>query len=253
MNERMPRRWRAGDNFNRETRAAGLRPDRHALWALLLAVFTLVVAAASAHAASGGVGTPSGGATGSGDTSPTLTPPASPDATTTFGSRVLRVGMEGNDVQVLNGIVKSKSYSSGVHLSTVFKSPTKGAVKEFQGEAGLPTTGVVNKSTSSALVHSMDRAGATWYGPGFYGNQTACGTVLRQTTLGVAHKSLPCGTKVTLAYHGHSVVVPVIDRGPYAAGYTFDLTGATAQALGVTTSTTLHYAVAQHGSDQRGL
>jgi peptidoglycan hydrolase-like protein with peptidoglycan-binding domain len=250
MDERMPRRWRAGDNFNRETRARGRRPDRHALWALLLAVFTLVVAAASAHAASGGIGTGGGTASGSGDISPTLAPP---DATTGFGSRVLRVGMEGDDVQVLNGIVKSKSYASGVHLSTVFEAPTKGAVKEFQGEAGLPTTGVVNKSTSSALVHSMDRADATWYGPGFYGNQTACGKVLRQTTLGVAHKSLPCGTKVTLAYHGHSVVVPVIDRGPYATGYTFDLTSATAQALGVTTSTTLHYAVAERGSDQRGL
>ncbi len=249
----MPRRWRAGDNFNRESGTRGRRPDRHALWAVLLAVFTLVVAAASAHAASGGVGVGGGTATGSGDTSPTLTPPAPPTATSSFGSRVLHVGMKGSDVQVLNGIVKSKSYASGVHVSTIFKSPTKGAVKEFQGEAGLPTTGVVNKSTSSALVHSMDRAGATWYGPGFYGNQTACGTVLGQTTLGVAHKSLPCGTKVTLAYHGHSIVVPVIDRGPYAAGYTFDLTSATAQALGVATSTTVHYAVAQRGSDQRGL
>src|SRR5712691_8270920 len=111
MDERIPRRWRAGDNFNRETSARGRRPDRHALWALLLAVFTLIVAAASAHAASGGVGAGGDTASGSGDTSPTLTPPAPPAATTQFGSRVLRVGMEGSDVQVLNGIVKSKSYS----------------------------------------------------------------------------------------------------------------------------------------------
>jgi peptidoglycan hydrolase-like protein with peptidoglycan-binding domain len=247
MDRRISRDWRAGDNFNRETRSArGRRPDRHALWALLLAIFSMVVAAASAHASSGGVGTPGGGAAPS-------TTPIAPTATTGFGSRVLRVGMEGDDVKVLNGIVKSKDYSSGVRLSTFFESPTAGAVKEFQGDAGLRPSGVVNKATSKALVHSMDRAGATWYGPGFYGNQTACGKVLRTTTIGVANKTLPCGTKVTLAYHGHSVIAPVIDRGPYAKGYSFDLTGATAEALGVTTSTTLHYAVAKHGSDQRGL
>ena len=52
----MPRAWRAGDNFRRETlRTRGRRADRHALWALLLGLFTLAVAAASAHAASGGV------------------------------------------------------------------------------------------------------------------------------------------------------------------------------------------------------
>ncbi len=174
MDRRISRDWRAGDNFNRETSGArGRRPDRHALWALLLAIFTLVVAAASAHASSGGVATPGGGA------SPSTTPTA-PTATTGFGSRVLRVGMEGDDVKVLNGIVKSKDYSTGVRLSTVFKSPTAGAVKEFQGEAGLRRTGVVNKVTSRALVHSMDRAGVTWYGPGFYGNRTACGKVLAQ-------------------------------------------------------------------------
>ena len=44
-------------------------------------------------------------------------------------------------------------------------------------------------------------------------------------TLGVAHKSLPCGTKVTFRYHGRSVTVPVIDRGPYVGGREWDLTG----------------------------
>jgi peptidoglycan hydrolase-like protein with peptidoglycan-binding domain len=248
MDRRIPRHWRAGDNFRRETAGARERcPDRLALWALLLALFSMVAAAASAHASSGGVPTPGGPA------SPSVDPTVPPATTSLFGARVLRVGMEGDDVKVLNGIVKSKSYATGVHLGTIFESPTLGAVKEFQGEAGLGSTGIVDKTTSKALVRSMDRAGATWYGPGFYGNQTACGKVLRTTTIGVAHRSLPCGTKVTLAYHGHSVVAPVIDRGPYTTGYAFDLTGATAERLGVTTSTTLRYAVAKRGSDQRGL
>jgi rare lipoprotein A (peptidoglycan hydrolase) len=74
---------------------------------------------------------------------------------------------------------------------------------------------------------------STWYGPGFYGNRTACGQRLTTSTLGVAHRSLPCGTRVALRANGRSIVVPVIDRGPYARGVTYDLTAATADRLGV--------------------
>ncbi len=73
---------------------------------------------------------------------------------------------------------------------------------------------------------------ASWYGPGFYGNRTACGQTLTTTTIGVAHKTMPCGTKLTLRYGGRSVRVRVIDRGPYAHGREFDLTGATRARLG---------------------
>ena len=75
------------------------------------------------------------------------------------------------------------------------------------------------------------RAGlASWYA--LYGNRTACGQTLTTATLGVAHKTLPCGTMVTFRYGGREVTVPVIDRGPYAHGREWDLTGATARALG---------------------
>jgi rare lipoprotein A len=72
-------------------------------------------------------------------------------------------------------------------------------------------------------------AGASWYGGG---GGTACGEQLTSSTLGVANKTLPCGTMVTLRYAGHTVRVPVIDRGPYVAGREFDLTEATKRALG---------------------
>jgi hypothetical protein len=75
---------------------------------------------------------------------------------------------------------------------------------------------------------------ATWYGPGFYGNRTACGQRLTRRTQGVAHKTLPCGAQVAIRVNGRTAVVPVIDRGPYAAGVAYDLTGATAKRLGVT-------------------
>jgi rare lipoprotein A (peptidoglycan hydrolase) len=75
-------------------------------------------------------------------------------------------------------------------------------------------------------------AGASYYGPGLYGNGVACGGTLEPGTLGVANKTLPCGTKVKLRYHGRQITVPVIDRGPYVAGRDYDLTEATKERLG---------------------
>ena len=74
-------------------------------------------------------------------------------------------------------------------------------------------------------------AHASWYGPGLYGGHLGCGGRLDAGDLGVAHKTLPCGTKVTLRHHGRVVRVPVIDRGPYVAGREYDLTEATARRL----------------------
>ena len=72
---------------------------------------------------------------------------------------------------------------------------------------------------------------ASWYGPGLYGGHLSCGGTLDAGDLGVAHKSLPCGSRVTLRHHGRVVRVRVIDRGPYVAGREYDLTEATAQRL----------------------
>lgn len=77
----------------------------------------------------------------------------------------------------------------------------------------------------------MRWAGATWYGPGLYGNSTACGQHLRPETVGVAHRNLPCGTTVKFVYRGRSIVTQVIDRGPYSRGNSWDLTLAAARAL----------------------
>jgi rare lipoprotein A len=75
-------------------------------------------------------------------------------------------------------------------------------------------------------------ASSSWYGPGFYGNRTACGHTLTPSTLGVAHRSMPCGTRLRLRHRGRTVVVRVIDRGPYVAGRELDLTYATKRRLG---------------------
>jgi rare lipoprotein A (peptidoglycan hydrolase) len=77
------------------------------------------------------------------------------------------------------------------------------------------------------------RATATLYGPGFYGHRTACGKVLRRNTIGVASRTLKCGTLVQLYYKGQVITVPVIDRGPYANHANWDLTMATGRTIGM--------------------
>jgi rare lipoprotein A (peptidoglycan hydrolase) len=91
----------------------------------------------------------------------------------------------------------------------------------------------------------MRSAGASWYGgPSMWGRSTACGQTLRPSTLGVAHKSLPCGTTVKFVYHGHALITQVIDRGPYVKGRAWDLTQAASEALDFEGVGTVHYAVA---------
>lgn len=89
-------------------------------------------------------------------------------------------------------------------------------------------------SVTPSLTVTVYRASrATLYGPGFYGRRTACGARLTRSTLGVANRTLRCGTSVSLSYHGRTLTVAVIDRGPYANGADWDLTMATGRALGM--------------------
>lgn len=85
---------------------------------------------------------------------------------------------------------------------------------------------------SGGKVTAYRYANASWYGPGFYGNRTACGQTLTTSTRGVAHKTLPCGTKLTIRKGSREVQVRVIDRGPYHGNREFDLTRATKDDIG---------------------
>ena len=112
---------------------------------------------------------------------------------------------------------------------------TTGAIPAEAGTGGASATesdGTATGGQGFVFSSPMRPAGATWYGPGLYGNHTACGQTLRPNTIGVAHRTLPCGTTLKIAYHGHSLVTQVIDRGPYVAGRDFDLTEATRERLG---------------------
>ena len=107
---------------------------------------------------------------------------------------------------------------------------TSEALASLRTELGVDAD-VASAGGRRAIIRRMRIQRATWYGPGFYGQRTACGVKLRPWTLGVAHKKLPCGTRVTFFYHGVFKTVPVIDRGPFASGLSWDLTAAAARTL----------------------
>jgi rare lipoprotein A len=75
------------------------------------------------------------------------------------------------------------------------------------------------------------RAGSS--GPAAFGTRTACGTIIRRPTQGVAHPVLPCGAKVYIVYNGKHVLTQVIDRGPRGPGPQFVLTDALARLIGL--------------------
>ena len=147
-----------------------------------------------------------------------------------FGYRDLRMGMNGSDVQTLNWVLRGRAL--GTPFDGAFAQMTDGAVRSVQSAAGIPSSGVVDLDTRKALAAGMRDQYASWYGPGFFGNRTACGKTLKKTTIGVAHKKLPCGTRVALAYNGQWARAKVIDRGPFIKGRKWDLTYATAMQLG---------------------
>jgi hypothetical protein len=203
------------------------RPDRIAFWAVAMAVIAMVAAAASAHAGSGGTGS-----SGGGDSR------GCPEMR--FGARALDLGDCGDDVKTLHWILKAESY--GVPLGKDFDNPTAHSVRRFQRRHRLRTDGVVGNRTRKKVVRTMPKSVATWYGPGFLGERTACGQRLRRKTIGVAHRHLPCGTKVTLKYRGRYIRTRVIDRGPYTRGVRWDLTQRTARKLHLEVTDTIRAA-----------
>jgi len=202
------------------------RPDRVAAWAFALGVFLILVAATTSRGESGGAAPP-----------PPVSEPAAGEQAQ-LGERTLREGSTGSDVETLQAILKARGYAPLKPTGT-FDGPTVVAVKRFQREASLEADGVVGPQTRPKLVGLMRVGRATWYGPGLYGNRTACGKRLRRGTLGVAHKTLPCGTRVTFYRGGRFVTLPVIDRGPFRRGVAWDLTAAAAHELGMATTSRL--------------
>ena len=76
---------------------------------------------------------------------------------------------------------------------------------------------------------------ASWYGQEFASRRTASGAIFDPEKLTGAHRTLPLGTKVrvTNLHNGRSVLVTIIDRGPYRRRRAIDLSYGAARALGM--------------------
>lgn len=117
-------------------------------------------------------------------------------------------------------------------------SVTPPSVTPTAAATASPTAAPTRTTTTAGAVQGVVASGwlydpeVSWYGPGFYGHRTACGYALTETLIGVANRTLPCGTKVAFRYGSRVIIAPVVDRGPYVAGRRWDLTAGLAIALG---------------------
>ncbi|MBR0700186.1 septal ring lytic transglycosylase RlpA family protein [Bradyrhizobium diazoefficiens] len=86
---------------------------------------------------------------------------------------------------------------------------------------------------SPVCAHAGESVLASWYGFES-GSRTANGERFNPHALTCAHRSLPFGTRLLVAYQGRSVVCRVNDRGPFIAGRSLDLSLGAARAIGLT-------------------
>ncbi len=118
-------------------------------------------------------------------------------------------------------------------------APVASAFASSTGGESAPSGSSPARPATQAKVKPT--AIATWFGPGFYGNKTACGQTLTPAVVGVANRTLPCGTLVKVVYRSRAIVLPVLDRGPYShIGADWDLTAGAAQALGISDTVRIH-------------
>ena len=232
------------------------------LIACCVAFALLLGAAGGAAAASGASGAGTGGTSAP---QPQTGPPppggASPQMTvdaprSAFVGRRVRVGGKSRRVRRKVVRIEGRRAQGAWIVLTRVRADRKGAFSgtwkptrtgqwELRAQVGAATAGG-NGGTSVPIETDAQGSGvstsltvyessiATWYGPGFFGKQTACGMELTESTVGVAHRELPCGTQVQIALGDRVILVPVIDRGPFANGADWDLTQAAAQQLGMT-------------------
>jgi hypothetical protein len=113
--------------------------------------------------------------------------------------------------------------------STLFEPDTAHEPPQARPDAAPPAA---RAQSVAKNTWRLDR-NVSWYGPGFYGKRTACGLAMTTSLVGVAHKSLPCGTLVSFRNpaNGRVVTAPVVDRGPYVSGRQWDLTGGLCKKL----------------------
>jgi rare lipoprotein A (peptidoglycan hydrolase) len=124
--------------------------------------------------------------------------------------------------------LKTKGKAQAPVVSLVDDTPqaaqTVAKAASGAGKAAAKTGQAAKAAPKTASTKAGRQVKVSAYGPGLYGNKTANGTVLRRETVGVAHKSLPLGSKVDITINGKTITAKVIDRGPYVGNRQYDLT-----------------------------
>lgn len=146
----------------------------------------------------------------------------------------LVLALPGQSVARVGGSVGDPDFLDGSAARTIAAEPEPLVIPALPASPAAPPAPQPPVAVLGAAAGPGVQVIASWYGPGFYGNRTACGQVYTPEILGVAHRTLPCGTMLRLEFGGRVVTVPVIDRGPFIAGRTLDLSNATRAALGCT-------------------
>jgi rare lipoprotein A (peptidoglycan hydrolase) len=145
------------------------------------------------------------------------------------------------DLRQPSGLGAAEAKASGVRTPTAIKPKPapKSAPKPAAPKRQTPAT----SAASAVDTTGWKSAKVSWYGPGFYGNTMAGGGKLTPSSMVVAHRSLPFGTKIEFSYKGRTCTAVVQDRGPHVAGRVFDLGPGTAGALGFSGVGTVKYRI----------
>ncbi|WP_198664776.1 septal ring lytic transglycosylase RlpA family protein [Lewinella sp. IMCC34191] len=90
-------------------------------------------------------------------------------------------------------------------------------------------------SASGQLVGDRQNGLASYYSPEYDGAETAYGVIYDRTELVAAHKTYPLNStvRVTNESNGNSVVVRIIDKGPFIRGRIVELSERAADELGM--------------------
>lgn len=95
----------------------------------------------------------------------------------------------------------------------------------------LPPKLIVFCGALLAAVPARAQTVASWYGYPFHGRLAASGCVYDMWALTAASRTLPLGTVLEVTRAGRTVIVTVIDRGPYVAHRQLDLSYGAARRL----------------------
>ena len=100
---------------------------------------------------------------------------------------------------------------------------------------GVPANAATSPLRGAHRPQVAQTGTASWYGPREAGHRMANGAVFNPAVISAAHRTLPLGScvLVTRLRNHLSLVVPILDRGPYVGDWLIDLSQAAAAVLGI--------------------